>query len=310
MGLLHNETAGDPLNGLRWCRRSTANLSRALHQDGFAASPRTVARLLRDLQFSLRVNRKLLAPKTHPRRDEQFRHIADLRAQIPATNPIVSVDAKQKELVGLFRNPGSSWQQDAVAVFDHDYPSWASDKLTPYGIYDLRSNTGWVGLGLSADTPAFAVDCLTAWWTAEGSLRYPHATALVVLADSGGSNGCHPRAWKYYLQHNLCNPYGLSVRVAHYPSGCSKFNPIEHRLFSEISKNWAGVPLQSVETILNYILTTTTETGLSVHAELIPNEYQEGMQISDAEMAALSLTTHDPLPKLNYTISPTTTKKM
>ena len=233
-----------------------------------------------------------------------------MRAQIPPTNPIVSVDAKKKERVGLFRNPGSSWQQNAVAVFGHDHPSWAKDRVTPYGIHDLRANTGWVGLGLSADTPAFAVDCLTAWKVADGSLRYPHATALAVLADSGGSNSCHLRAWKYYLQHNSCNPFGLSVWVAHYPSGCSKFNPIEHRLFSEISKNWAGVPLQSEETILNYILTTTTETCLSVHAELPPNEYQKGMQVSDEEMAAVSLTTHDPPPKLNDTISPTTTKKL
>ncbi len=254
--------------------------------------------------YSLRVNRKVIAPKTHPRRDEQFRYIAALRSALTPTLPAVSVDAKKKQLVGRFRNPGTAWSDHCVEVFDHDYPSWATGQAVPYGIYDLQANTGWVGLGLSHDTPYFAVDCLAAWWVAEGRQRYPGAGQLLVCADSGGSNGIHPHAWKHALQERLCNRHRLTVTVAHYPSGCSKFNPIEHRLFSEISKNWAGVPLESVETILNYIRSTTTQTGLTVSAQLIEAQYQTGIKITAQQLAELNLTRHNPLPRLNYTIAP------
>ena len=227
-----------------------------------------------------------------------------MRAEWDPDTPIVSIDAKKKELIGRFRNPGSTWLQEATAVFDHDFPSWASGKAVPYGIYDLHANLGWVGLGLSADSPCFAVDCLAAWWAGEGCQRYPDASQLLLLADSGGSNGSAPRAWKYYLQNTLCNRYGLTVTIAHYPAGCSKFNPIEHRLFSEISKNWSGVPLQSVETILNYIRTTTTQTGLRVNAEIMLQEYKTGFKVSEEQMQTLTISRHQTLPKLNYTISP------
>ena len=222
---MRNDTAGDPISGLCWSRRSTRALSATLRASELAASPRTVARLLRLLQFSLRRNRKSIAPATHPQRDEQFRRIAALREAFGAAGrPVVSVDTKKKELIGSFRNEGRAWTQQPRDVFDHDFPSWATGKAVPYGIYDLRANTGWVGLGLSSDTPCFAVDCLAAWWAAEGSQRYPGATQLLLLADSGGSNGYRPRAWKYYLQHTLCTPFRLTVTVAHYPSGCSKLN--------------------------------------------------------------------------------------
>jgi len=263
-----------------------------------------VARLLRSLDFCLRVNRKSIAPATHPRRDEQFQRIAGLRSEPNDAIPIISIDTKKKQLVGRFKNPGTTWRKQPEEVFDHDFPSWASGKAVPYGIYDLRANLGWVGLGLSSDTPCFAVDCLVSWWLSEGRQRYPEASQLQLLADNGGSNGSSPRAFKYYLQHKLCNPHSLTVAVAHYPSGCSKFNPIEHRLFSEISKNWSGVPLESVETILNFIRTTTTQTGLNVQAELILNEYRTGFKVSAEQMAELSITRHDSLPQLNYTISP------
>ena len=265
---------------------------------------RSVARIVRSMGYSLRVNRKTIAPNTHPRRYEQFRHIAALRSALNPAIPAVSVDAKKKELVGRFRNPGMAWSDASVDVFDHDYPSWATGKATPYGVYDLQSNTGWVGLGLSHDTPYFAVDCIEAWWLAEGRERYRDASELLVLADSGGSNGINPHAWKHAIQQRLCNRHNLTGTVAHYPSGCSKFNPIEHRLSSEISKNWAGVPLQSVETILNYIRTTTTESGLTVSAELMEAEYQTGLKITAEQLADLNLTRHDPLPRLNYTIAP------
>lgn len=218
--------------------------------------------------------------------------------------PLIGPDIARKELIGRFRNGGVAWTQQPEDVFDHDFPSSATGKAVPYGIYDLQAKTGWVGLGLSSDTPCFAVDCLAAWWAATGSRRYPGATQLLLLADSGGSNGYHPRAWKYYLQHTLCNPFQLTVTVAHYPSGCSKFNPIKHRLFSEISKNWSGVPLETVELILNYIRTTKTKTGLRVRAELMPNEYRTGFKVGKQQMDALTLTRDATLPQLNYTISP------
>lgn len=302
---MRNDTAGDPMSGLCWSRRSTRSLSQVLVAEGLAASPRTVARLLHSLQFSLRRNLKSIAPHTHPHRDEQFDRIAALRDERHAAGtPVISIDTKRKELIGRFQNHGVAWAQQPERVFDHDFPSWATGKAVPYGIYDLQANSGWVGLGLSSDTPCFAVDCLATWWAADGSQRYPGATQLLLLADSGGSNGYRPRAWKYYLQHTLCNPFQLTVTVAHYPSGCSKFNPIEHRLFSEISKNWSGVPLETVELILNYIQTTTTQTGLRVHAELILEEYRTGFKVSDDQMAALTLTRDTTLPQLNYTISP------
>ncbi|MDE0126927.1 MAG: ISAzo13 family transposase [Bryobacterales bacterium] len=218
--------------------------------------------------------------------------------------PLIGPDIARKELIGRFRNGGVAWTRQPEDVFDHDFPSSATGKAVPYGIYDLQANTGWVGLGLSSDTPCFAVDCLAAWWAATASRRYPGATQLLLLADSGGSNGYRPRAWKYYLQHTLCNPFQLTVTVAHYSSGCSKFNPIEHRLFSEISKNWSGVPLETVELILNYVRTTKTKTGLRVRAELMPNEYRTGFKVGKQQMDALTLTRDATLPQLNYTISP------
>ena len=264
-----------------------------------------MARLLGSLNFSLRINQKAIAPKTHPQRDEQFRHIASLRATLDPAVPAISVDAKKKELIGRFFNGGSAWKQQPEKVFDHDFPSWALGKATPYGIYDLQANTGWVGLGLSHDTPHFAVDCIEAWWSCDGRQRYPGATQLLVFADSGGSNGISPLAWRHGLQQHLCNRHGLTVTVTHYPSGCSKFNPIEHRLFSEISKNWSGVPLDSVETILNYIRTTRTKSGLRVHAELINREYKTGVKITKQQQEQMDLTRNDFLPRLNYTIAPT-----
>ncbi len=218
--------------------------------------------------------------------------------------PIISIDTQKKELVGNFRNAGTAWSDEPVQVNDHDFRSQADGLAVPYGIYDLLANRGSVFVGQSADTPAFAVDCLTAWWRSEGRPRYPHASELVILADSGGSNGCSPHAWKYHLQHTLCTPHHLRVTLAHYPSGCSKWNPIEHRLFSEISKNWAARPLDSFATILRYIRTTVTTTGLRVSANLVEQEYAKGVKITPAQMEALNLTKDEHSPKWNYSISP------
>ena len=173
-----------------------------------------------------------------------------------------------------------------------------------YGLYDLQANAGAFYVGLSLDTPQFAVDCIAAWWQDEGQQRYPHANELYILADSGGSNGCRPRAWKYFLQHNLVNPFNLTVTVAHYPSGVSKWNPIEHRLFSEVSRSWAGVPLETVETMLNYLSTTTTRTGLTVKATLVEEVYERGIKISADDMNQLNITRNEAIPQWNYTIQP------
>ena len=218
--------------------------------------------------------------------------------------PLISVDTKKKERIGRFRNAGTRWRRTPEEVHDHDFRSQADGRAIPYGLYDLQANTGAFYVGLSHDTPQFAVDCIAAWWKDEGQQRYPHANELCILADSGGSNGCRPHAWKYFLQHTLANPYNLTVTVAHYPAGTSKWNPIEHRLFSEVSKNWASVPLESIETILNYLATTTTRTGLSVRATLVETIYERGLKISLEEMKQLNLSRNDTVPQWNYSIRP------
>ena len=265
-----HETAGDPVSGLKWTRRTTAKLADELHGLGINVCPNTVARLLKAMGYSLRVNHKKLAGASHPNRDEQFRHIAEVRERCAADNiPLISVDTKKKELVGTFRNPGAKWDRSPELVNDHDFRSDAHGLAVPYGIYDPRTNAGTVFVGTTADTPAFAVDCIEKWWSTEGRKHYPDAKALQILADGGGSNSCTARAWKFNLQHRLCNRHGLRVTVAHYPPATSKWNPIEHRLFCEISKNWAGRPLDSFDTILKYLRTTRTATGLRVRAHLV-----------------------------------------
>ncbi len=304
--LLRHDTAGDPCSGLRWTRRTTRNLADCLSEVlDIAVCPRTVARLLRSMGFSLRVNRKCIPSTSPAERNAQFTFIDRLRQDCEHNNiPVISIDSKKKELVGRFRNAGVRWEREPVPVNDHDFRSHASGLAVPYGIYDTLANRGFVRVGVSSDTPFFAVDNLAAWWTAEGLSRYPHASRLVLLADCGGSNSCRARAWKYALQHRFCNIFRLKVTVAHYPAGCSKWNPIEHRLFSEISRNWSGCPLESFDLILNYINSTSTRTGLKVTSQLNSNQYETGIQISDAQMAAIKLTPNQHIPKWNYTISP------
>ena len=224
-----HETAGDPVSGLKWTRRTTAKIAAELGAFGIDVCARTVARLLKAVGFSLRVNHKKLAGTSHPNRDDQFQRITALRERCTAeSTPVISVDTKKKELVGAFKNAGAKWDRAPELVKDHDFPSEAEGRAIPYGIYDPLANTGTVFVGATADTPAFAVDCIEKWWRTEGRKRYPRAEALQILADSGGSNGCRPRAWKFNLQHRLCNRHGLRVTVAHYPTAASKWNPIEH----------------------------------------------------------------------------------
>ena len=303
--LVANETAGDPMGGLLWTYRSLAKLAAALSLSGVKVSPATVGKWLKSRGYSLRVNRKCLSRAAPPGRDEQFGRITALRTSCRAAGtPVISVDTKKKELVGLFRNAGATWSRAPQEVKDHDFRSEAEGLAVPYGIYDLHANRGTVFVGDSRDTPAFAVDCIEHWFRSDGLQRYPHAGRLVILADCGGSNGYRLHAWKYFLQTVLCDPHQLRVTVAHYPSGASKWNPIEHRLFSAISRNWAGRPLDSWETILKYIRTTTTKTGLRVHSVRVQRDYQTGIKISKRQMAGLRLVRNETLPQWNYDIKP------
>jgi hypothetical protein len=303
--LMKHDVAGDPITGVRWTRRTTENISEQLAALGIHVCPRTVARLIKDLDYCLRVNHKRVSRGSGSERNEQFEYIAEQRTSFSGTNlPIVSIDSKKKELVGNFKNSGRAWKQTPERVNDHDFRSDAEGIAIPYGVYDLRANRGTIFVGTSHDTPDFAVDNLIRWWRREGLQRYNGASQLLVLADSGGSNGPRIRAFKYALQTRLADPHGISVTVCHYPSGASKWNPIEHRLFSEVSKNWAGEPLRSYDTILNYIRTTKTRTGLRVSAHLVDHEYPKGVRISDAQLATIALERHQTQPLLNYTINP------
>jgi hypothetical protein len=305
--LLTYETAGDPVSGLKWTRKTTAKIAEELGNMGIQVSPGTVAKLLKEMGFSLRANQKKLSRcSVSPQvRNEQFIYIAEQRQRFADQGAIViSIDTKKKELVGNFKNDGQVWTREAVAVDDHDFRSQAEGVAIPYGIYDTLANVGSAFIGISYDTAEFAVDCLAMWYVSEGRLRYPNTREILILADSGGSNGSTRRTWKYWLQVKFCNVFGLTVTVCHYPPGTSKWNPIEHRLFSQISKNWAGHPLVSYETVLNYIRTTTTKTGLKVSSYLNIAEYEKGQKISDKQMKELALTKHSVQPKQNYTLAP------
>ncbi len=291
----------------KWLRSSLRSLSRRLKARGHPASANTVRRLLKKQSYSLKANRKEITGTPHPDREEQFCYIESQKQAFLAQGlPVISVDTKKKELIGAFKNAGRSWCQQAEKVNVHDFRQDAFARAVPYGIYDLKHNRGSVFVGQSADTPEFAVDAITAWWRGEGQARFPDADQLLILADAGGSNGYRPRLWKQQLQAQLADALGLEVTVCHYPSGTSKWNPIEHRLFGPISINWAGKPLRSLETMLAYIGGTATETGLKVKAFLLEGTYEKGIKVSDQQMRLLNLVRHETCPSWNYTIKPRT----
>jgi hypothetical protein len=304
--LLKYETAGDPMTGLKWTRKTMDKIAQELRGLGISVSANTVARLLKQMDYSLRVNRKEIAFRCSADRNEQIVYLTKMRKRFAKQgNPTVSVDTKKKELVGRFKNAGAILSREPILVNDHDFRSTAVGMAIPYGIYDTGANRGMVFIGTSHDTPAFAVDSIGRWWSTEGRRRYPGADHLLILADGGGSNGPNCRAWKEGIQRGLCDRYGISVTVNHYPTGASKWNPVEHRLFSEISKNWAGHPLDSYETILKYIRTTKTEKGLKVRAYLVTKKYETGVTISDQQMHELHLRKHKALQRWDYTLAPT-----
>jgi hypothetical protein len=257
------------------------------------------------MNFSLRVNRKQIATNSSPYRDQQFQHICSLRTRFQRQGlPIISVDSKKREMIGNFKNAGAKWDRSPLLVNDHDFLTDASGVGISYGIYDPPNNRGSVCVGISHDTPAFAAHSIATWWNREGTRRYGRAPRLLLLADSGGSNSCTSWAWKIELQRQLCNRFGLAVTIAHYPTGASKWNPIEHRLFSEISKNWAAEPLDSYEKMLKFIRTTSTKTGLVVTAYLDRNEYQTHLKPDPQLISSLRFTPGKVIPRWNYTIRP------
>jgi Rhodopirellula transposase DDE domain len=293
------------MTGLRWSRRTTITISEELIALGISVSPNTVARLLHQMGYSLRVNLKQIATAVSPDRNLQFEYLSALRGHFQQRHlPIVSVDSKKRELLGNFKNPGRRWECAPRHVYDHDFRSDSIGVAIPYGIYDVHENRGTLVVGVSHDTPAFAAHAIAHWWRQEGSQRYSRSRQLLVLADTGGSNSCRCYAWKTEVQSQLANPFVLSVTVAHYPTGASKWNPIEHRLFSEVSRNWAGEPLDSYQKILNYARTTRTHTGLKVTAYLDRRHYLCGLKPSPDQIASLRLHRHETLPNWNYTIKP------
>ncbi len=293
------------MSAQKWQRSSLRRLSTTLSEHGHPVSHTTVGRLLENLDYSLKANVKRLAGTAHPDRDQQFQYIEQQkRAFLAAGWPVISVDTKKKELIGNFKNAGRKWCQAADAVSDHDFAHDALGKAVPYGLYLLNRNLGYVYVGTSADTPQFAVDRIATWWQTEGRPLFPDAPALLILADGGGSNGYRPQLWKVQLQEQLADQLGLAVTVCHYPTGTSKWNPIEHRLFGPISINWAAQPLRTLDTILACIRGTVTKTGLRVKAFLVDQVYEKGQKVSKAIMEALNLQPHAVCPKWNYTIKP------
>lgn len=302
-----DETAGDPMGSLKWTRKSTRKASRELKRRKFSASPRTVARLLKKgLRFSLKGNRKTIAETQHPDRDQQFKYIANMKKHFENIDePAISVDTKKKELIGNFYNHGRVWRRQADEVGDHDFRSTAVGIANPYGIYNWRANQGLVVVGTSHDTSEFAVDCIGCWLKTSGRILYPDMKELLIVCDTGGSNGCRNHIWKYAIQQRLCDVFSIAVTVCHDPTGASKWNPIEHQMFSFISDNWAGKPLRSYEIMLKYIRTTTTLTGLKITARLNRNKYAVGIKIDNVQMSEINIRRHHVLPNWNYTIYPT-----
>jgi len=289
----------------KWLNCRLIDLAEQLEPNGHAVSLPVISRILRAQNYNLRVNVKQVAGKQVPERDQQFRHLREQRTEhLQAGEPSISVDTKKKELIGNFKNAGRIWCKSPQKVDVHDFPSDALGRAVPYGIYDLRHNCGTVYIGTSGDTPAFAVDNIAHWCQGEMSERYPRPSRLFIEADSGGSNSARSRVWKQHLQLKVADAFGLTITVCHYPTGTSKWNPVEHRLFSEISKTWAGCPLRSFDLMQQYISETKTETGLSVRAHLVTQEYKTGLAVSDDEMDALNLQRHETCPQWNYTIHP------
>ncbi|MGH2741207.1 MAG: ISAzo13 family transposase [Thermoleophilaceae bacterium] len=304
--LVVDDARGDPESPLLWTAKSVRTLTRALREQGHRVSHETVAKLLRSLGYSLQANRKTLEGASHPDRDAQFAHINQTVADAQAAGqPTISVDTKKKELIGDFKNGGREWRPkgEPVEVRTKDFKDKQLGKVNPYGVYDLRLDEGYVSVGIDADTAQFAVNSIRSWWTHLGQARYPDAGVLTITADCGGSNGNRTRLWKTELQ-KLADETGLQIKVCHFPPGTSKWNKIEHRLFSFIARNWRGQPLVSRQAVVSLIGATTSTAGLKVYAELDENTYQRAIKITDAQLAAVNLIRDEFHGEWNYLIKP------
>jgi transposase len=305
--LVDPESRGDPMTPLRWTCKSLRTLADELGSQGYSVSATLVQRLLHEAGYSLQGNAKTVEGNQNPDRDAQFRHIhGTVAGFLSVGDPVVSVDCKKKELVGQFKNGGKEWrpQGDPEPVNVHDFMDKQLGKAIPYGVYDIGADTGWVSVGVDHETAAFAVNTLRSWWNTAGKSDYPDVARLLITADSGGANGNRRRAWKTELAA-LAAETGLQISVCHLPPGTNKWNKIEHRLFSQITRNWRGQPLSSHETIINLIGATTTTTGLTVTAQLDTGDYPTGVEVSDRQMKELPITRNTSHGDWNYTLRPT-----
>jgi len=306
--LVYPQTRGNPMSKLRWTSKSSTKLADELVRQGFEASSRSVLRLLHKLGYSLQANAKVSEGRQHPDRDAQFNYLNDTASTfIDDDQPVISVDSKKKELIGNYANRGAEWaptgEPERTNVHDFADPDLGEyAKAIPYGVYDVFNNEGWVNVGDTADTAEFAVESIRRWWNQIGKTRFPDATRLLITADAGGSNGYRVRSWKVELAA-LAEETGLAITVCHYPPGTSKWNKIEHRMFSFITINWRGRPLTTMRTIIELISATSTSAGLSVQADYDPNWYPKGVKITDKQLAALSLQPHAFHGEWNYTLN-------
>jgi hypothetical protein len=304
--LVEPESRGDPQSPLRWTCKSTRHLARELTAQGHPVGSTTVRRLLKEAGYSLQANRKTREGQSHPDHDAQFRYINDrVKAQQRRGQPAISVDTKKKETLGNLKNAGQTWRPKGRPreVDTHDFPDPRKGKAVPYGVYDLRHNEAWVSVGISSDTAEFAVESIRGWWKRLGRRRYRHATRLLITADSGGSNSSRNRLWKFELQ-KLSEETGLNIEVCHFPPGTSKWNKIEHRLFCHVTRNWQGQPLETFEVVVNLIGSTTTESGLKVHAAIDASTYEKGRKVSDEELAQVNIKPSEFHGEWNYVIRP------
>jgi Rhodopirellula transposase DDE domain len=304
--LIDPVTRGDPESPLRWTSKSGAKLAEALRDLGHEVVDRTVLRLLKVKGYSLQANKKTREGAQHPDRDAQFEHInRTVSEAIAAGEPVISVDAKKRELIGDFKAVGREFEPKGqpVEVRGHDFKDKQLGHAIPYGVYDLATDEGWVSVGITSDTAQFAVNTIISWWQHLGKARYPNARTLTITADSGGSNNPNTRLWRYELQR-LADTLDLRIRVCHFPPGTSKWNKIEHRMFSFMSLNWRGRPLESLEIIINLIAGTTTNTGLKLYAQLDDRAYQRGVEVTDDQLSTVNITRHAFHGDWNYTISP------
>jgi hypothetical protein len=300
--LLKDETAGDPITGLKWTKKTSHTISRELKRQGYEVGADTVRRLLKKGRYVLRANRKRKNKRKDPSRDRQMRYLVRKRKQHEKAGlPSISVDAKQRELIGNFKNPGRTYRRRPLHVLESDYPSDADGVAIPYGVYDTTNNEGFVVVGVSHQTPEFAVACIRRWWLYVGKKKFPGKNHLLIQADCGGANGNRLWTWKYELQ-KFADAFGLTITVTHLPTSASKWNLIEHRLFCHIEANWTGVPLVDYETVVKFIRTTKTETGLRCRAYLDRKQYETGNHITNEQKTFINLKPHRVLPRWNYTI--------